>query len=105
MKPIILALGCLVLSVVSVGATFHFPVMGKTIDMPAMLVTSGTRKELCAKYHQLFMETLHESIECSEDFVKTPKQEENCTRLSRLLADYSKLRSMYCYDEWESHTL
>lgn len=105
MKAIILALGCLVLSYVSVGASFHFPVMGKTIDMPAMLVTSGTRKELCVKYHQLFMETLHESLECSEDQGREPAREQECERLSRLLADYSKLRSMYCYDEWESHTL
>ena len=51
------------------------------------------------------MEVLHESIECTEDFARTPKEEERCEKLYKLLDEYAQLRLIHCYDEWQNHEL
>ena len=105
MKFILIPITLVVLSLFTVGATIIFPKI-QVIEFEEMVITAGTKKQLCDKYHQLFMEVLHESLACSEDLAITPKEEERCSKLLKLLDDYSRLRSKYCYDEeWAEITL
>ena len=105
MKSIIIPAILAALSLVTVGASITFPKV-QFIEFEEKVITSGTKKELCDKYHLLFMEALHLSLECSEDKEITPRDEERCANLVKLLSDYSKLRSKYCYDEdWVEITL
>ena len=85
-------------SLFTVGASITFPKV-QIIEFEEKVITSGNKKQLCDKYHLLFMEVLHQSLECSEDLAITPKEEERCSKLLKLLDDYSRLRSKYCYDE------
>ncbi len=102
MKFIIIPLALVILSLVTVGASITFPRI-QVLEFAEVEITAGNKKQLCDKYHTLFMEVLHESLECSEDLAITPKREERCARILKLLDDYSRLRSKYCYgEEWES---
>lgn len=101
MKFILIPVILVALSLLTVGATITFPKI-QVIEFEEVVITTGTKKQLCDKYHQLFMEVLHESIACSEDLAITPKEEERCAKVLKLLDDYSRLRSKYCYDEeWD----
>ena len=105
MKFILIPTILVALSLLTVGATITFPKV-QVIEFKEVVITSGNKKQLCDKYHQLFMEVLHESLSCSEDLAITPKEEERCAKLLKLLDDYSRLRSKYCYDEeWNIITL
>ena len=102
----IIILALIALSLVGVGASITFPKI-QVLEFEEMVITGpGSNRELCDKYHILFMDALHESLECSEDRAITPELEERCIRLLKLLNDYSRLRSKYCYDEeWGEFTL
>jgi hypothetical protein len=101
MKYILIPLVFVALSLFTVGATITFPKI-QVIEFEEVVLKSGSKKQLCDKYHNLFMEMLHESLTCSEDREITPKDEERCSLVMRLLEDYSRLRSKYCYDEdWD----
>ena len=105
MKLILIPAMLVALSLVTVGASITFPKV-EVIEFEEMIITAGNKKQLCDKYHQLFMEVLHESLSCSEDLVIDPDDEEKCSKLLKLLDDYSRLRSKYCYDEdWVELTL
>lgn len=69
------------------------------------LAMCAPQTDKCVKYTDLFMEVLHESIECSEDFARSPKEEEKCEKLYKQLDEYSQLRLIYCYDEWQNYEL
>lgn len=102
MKFILIPVVLVALSLVTVGASITFPKV-QFITFEEAVITTGTKKQLCDKYHNLFMEVLHEGIACSEDLVIDPKREEKCAKLLKLLDDYSRLRSKYCYDEdWDT---
>jgi len=98
MKNIIFIISLISFSVFFVGGEIHFPKIQK-IEFEPHNIISGSRERLCEKYSQLFMEALHDSLSCSEDYDTPQKQSEYCISLSRLLTSYSKLRSKYCYDE------
>ena len=105
MKFLLIPFLFLSVSLLTVGATITFPKV-QVIEFDELVISTGTKKQLCDKYHRLFMEALHDSLECSEDLDILPKDEERCSRLLKLLDDYSRLRSMYCYDEdWGEITL
>jgi len=59
----------------------------------------------CTKYHDLYMEALHEAIECRDIQNKTPKEKEKCDKISKLLSEYSNLRLVHCYNEWQTYEL
>ena len=105
MKFIIIPAMLVALSLVTVGASITFPRV-EILEFEEMVITAGNKEQLCNKYHQLFMEVLHESLSCSEDLAITPKDEERCSKLLKLLDDYSRLRSKYCYyEDWVEITL
>ena len=86
------------LTLYSTEAKLVFPKM-QMIEFAEYPITSGTRKELCDKYNILFMEALHQSLECTEDGVIDESKQEYCRALTTRLREYSILRSMYCYEE------
>jgi len=101
MKFILIPVTLVFLSLATVGASITFPKI-QFITFEEVVLDSGGRKKLCDKYHNLFMEVLHEGLACSEDLAIDPKEEEKCAKLLKLLDDYSRLRSKYCYDEdWD----
>ena len=101
MKILLIPSLLVALSLAVVGASVSIPRM-QILEFEEFTITSGSKKQLCDKYHELFMKVLHESLYCSEDVAITPEQEERCTQLLKLLNDYSRLRSKYCYSEdWE----
>lgn len=97
MRHVILALILVGLSVVATRSTVVFPRI-QYIEFETPVVIRST---LCDKYDRLFMEAMHKSLECSEDFSPHPDKLERCERLSRQLTDYSYLRSLHCYGERE----
>ena len=100
MKFILVPALLIALSLVIVGASITFPKL-QVIEFEEVVITAGSKEQLCAKYHQLFMQLLHDSLECSEDSGIPPEKEEKCSKLLKLLGDYSRLRSKYCYAEWD----
>lgn len=60
---------------------------------------------MCTKYHDLYMDALHAAIECRDIQNKTPAQEEECEKISKLLSEYSNLRLLHCYNDWQSYEL
>ena len=101
MRTVILALSLMYLSIKPTGGANLEFVPTQRMEFPdPIVITASPRPELCRKYHRLFMEALHKSLECSEDYGPPPHGEEGCAELSRLVADYSKLRSAYCYGEY-----
>lgn len=97
-KTLLFSTTLVVFSVFSVGGVIHIPKI-ELIEFDEMVINVGSREDQCEKYHKLFMELLHESLECSEDYAGTPKQSDHCLKLSRLLSNYSILRSKYCYGD------
>ena len=89
------------LSVAATGARVDIPGIQRIEISTPLYITAGINKELCEKYNHLFMEALHESLECSEDYGPPPYLEEKCEEIRRRLSDYSRLRSLYCYGEHE----
>lgn len=101
MRHVILAISLVGLSVAATGSTIEFPRM-QVIEFEEPLVISKEDDAiLCNKYNRLFMDLLHRSLECSEDYGPPPHKYQECEELSRLLAEYSRLRSYYCYGEQE----
>jgi len=101
MRHVILAISLAVVSVAATGSTIKFPRM-QFIEFEEPLVISREDDPiLCKKYDRLFMEVLHKSLECSEDYGPPPHRYQECEQLSRLLSEYSRLRSYYCYGEQE----
>ncbi len=98
MKSIFLVATLICFSIFTVGGGVSIPKM-EQITFEDYYITVGSRKKLCEKYHILFMNLLHESLECSEDYGGRPTKGEFCTNLSRLLTTYSRLRSKYCYGD------
>jgi hypothetical protein len=94
MRPIILALIAIRLT----GATFTVPNV-QQVEMPELVIQAPSREVLCKKYDKLFMDLLHASLTCSEDYMIMPKEEERCMLLRRRLNEVSRLRSIYCYGE------
>ncbi len=85
-------------SIFTVGGSISFPRV-QMLEFDAVVIKVTTRKLKCDKYHKLFMELLHESLDCSEDSAGKPSESERCLKLSKLLSEYSRLRSKYCYGE------
>ena len=67
-----------------------------------ILEPRGSSIKLCSRYHHLFMNLLHDSLDCADKFGEEPEEEKlnpTCKRIRALLQRYSILRSKYCYDE------
>lgn len=94
MRPIILAL----IAVHLTGAMFTVPSV-QHVEMPELVIQAPSREVLCKKYDRLFMDLLHKSLACSEDYFSEPAKEERCLLLSRRLREVDRLRSIYCYGE------
>ncbi len=101
MRYVILALSLLGLSVAATGSTIKFPRMQFIEFEEPLVINRKDDSTLCKKYNRLFMEVLHKSLECSEDYGPPPHRHQECEQLSRLLSEYSRLRSYYCYGEQE----
>ena len=101
MRNAILALSLVSLSVAATGSTIEFPRMQIIKFEDPIVINREDDSTLCKKYERLFMEVLHKSLECTEDFGPPPHRYEECEGLSRLLGEYSRLRSYYCYGERE----
>jgi len=101
MRHVILAISLVVLSVAATGSTINFPRMQFIEFEDPIVISKEDDSILCKKYNRLFMEVLHRSLECSEDYGPPPHKYEECEQLSRLLSEYSRLRSYYCYGEQE----
>ena len=101
MRHVILAISLVGLSVAATGSTIKFPRMQFIEFEEPIVISREDDSTLCKKYDTLFMEVLHRSLECSEDYGPPPNKYEECERLGRLLAEYSRLRSYYCYGEHE----
>jgi len=101
MRHVILAISLAVVSVAATGSTIKFPHMQVIEFEEPIVINRSDDSTLCRKYDRLFMEALHKSLECSEDYGPAPHRYEACERLGRLLAEYSRLRSYYCYGEQE----
>ena len=89
------------ITVAATGARVDIPSIQRIEIQSPLFITAGIDEKLCEKYNRLFMEALHESIECTEDYGPPPHLEEKCEEIRRRLSDYSKLRSLYCYGEHE----
>ena len=101
MRYVILALTLAGLSVAATGSTIVFPKLQVIKFEEPLVIKKRDDAELCRKYDRLFMEVLHKSLECSEDYGPAPHKYEECEEVRRLLAEYSQLRSFYCYGERE----
>lgn len=101
MRYVILAISLVGLSVAATGSTIEFPRMQFIEFEEPLVISKEDDSKLCKKYDRLFMEVLHKSLECSEDYGPPPHRYQECEHLSRLLAEYSRLRSYYCYGEQE----
>lgn len=101
MRHVILAFSLAAVSVAATGSTIKFPRMQIIEFEEPIVINRSDDSTLCRKYDRLFMGALHKSLECSEDYGSAPYSYEACERLSRLLAEYSRLRSYYCYGEQE----
>ena len=100
-RNVILAISLVGLSVVATGSTIKFPRMQFIEFEEPLVISREDDATLCKKYDRLFMEVLHKSLECSEDYGPPPHRYQECEQLSRLLSEYSRLRSYYCYGEQE----
>ena len=101
MRNVILAISLVGLSVAATGFTIKFPRMQFIESEEPLVISREDDATLCKKYDRLFMEVLHKSLECSEDYGPPPHRYQECEQLSRLLSEYSRLRSYYCYGEQE----
>ena len=101
MRIAILASLLVYVSVLATGARVSVPKIQRLEITTPLRITGGIDEKLCEKYNRLFMEALHESIECTEDYGPPPHLEEKCEEIRRRLSDYSQLRSLYCYGEHE----
>lgn len=101
MRIVILALTLGYLSILATGATIVFPRIQHIEFKEPLRITTGSYSDLCEEYNRLFMDVLHKSLECSEDYGPPPHLYERCEELRRLLVEYSQLRSFYCYGEYE----
>lgn len=101
MRIVILALFLAYLSIEVTGARVSVPRVQYLEITTPLHINGGPNEELCEKYNHLFMEALHESLECTEDYGPPPHLEEKCEEIRRKLSDYSRLRSLYCYGEHE----
>ena len=102
MRHVILASMLVCLSLIATGTSLIIPrIQHIEITEPLFITVSGDQEALCKKYDKLFMDTLHKSLECSEDYGPPPHRYEECEELRRLLVEYSQLRSFYCYGEKE----
>ena len=101
MRNVILAISLVGLSVAATGFTIKFPRMQFIEFEEPLVISREDDATLCKKYDRLFMEVLHKSLECSEDYGPPPHRYQECEQLSRLLSEYSRLRSYYCYGEQE----
>ena len=99
MRIVILAVALASLSIWVTGATLVVPKVQYIEFYDPVIIASGENSKLCKKYDSLFMEALHETLECSEDYGPPPYLYEKCEKLRRRLAEYSRLRSRYCYGE------
>jgi len=101
MRHVILAISLVGLSVAATGSTIEFPRMQFIEFEEPLVISREDDPTLCKKYDRLFMGALHKSLECSEDYGPPPHRYQECEQLSRLLSEYSRLRSYYCYGEQE----
>ena len=101
MRHIILAMTLVGLSVAATGSTIKFPRIQHIEFEEPLVIKREDDATLCKKYNRLFLDVLHKSLECSEDYGVPPHKYDECEELSRLLAEYSHLRSYYCYGEQE----
>lgn len=101
MRNVILAVSLVCLSVVATGSTIEFPHIQRIEFTDPMVIGQADAKTLCKKYMLLFMLQLHKTLECSEDYAPSYEKYEKCEEAHRLLGDYSRLRSYYCYGEEE----
>ena len=101
MRSVILAAILIYISILFTGATLEVPKIQYMEFKEPFVYTKISDEELCKKYNHLFLNVLHKSLECSEDYGPPPYHYEKCENLSRLLAEFSRLRSYYCYGEQE----
>jgi len=101
MRHIILAVSLVCLSVVATGSTIKIPRIQFIEFEDPIVIRREEDPILCKKYDKLFMDALHKSLECSEDYNIPAHKYEECERIGRLLAEFSRLRSYYCYGEEE----
>ena len=101
MRSIILAATLMYISILVTGATLVVPKVQYIEFEEPVVITKPSDSVLCEKYTDLYLTVLHRALECSEDYGPPPHTYEGCEELSRLLADYSRLRSYYCYGETE----
>ena len=99
MRTIILAAILTFISVAGTGASFNVPKLQRLSISKPLVIERLPIEELCKKYEELFMEYMHRSLECSEDYGTASYNYEVCEKVGRLLTEFSQLRSYYCYGE------
>jgi hypothetical protein len=101
MRSVILATTLFSMSLLVTGATLVVPRVQYLEFTKPYVINKLPDDVLCKKYNHLFLGALHKSLECSEDYGPPPHRYNECENLSRLLAEFSRLRSYYCYGEQE----
>lgn len=104
MRNIILATTLVTLLTAMTGARVRIPRVQSIIVAQPLVITATPEKDLCKKYNTLFLNVLHQSLECSDSLDSEVYRYEECEELSRLVKEFGRLRSHYCYGE-ESATL
>ena len=101
MRIVILAAILVYVSVVSTGATLVVPNIEFIEFIEPIVISTPDKQSLCKKYDILFLDVLHKSLECTEQYGPAPYMNNRCEKLRSLLGEYSRLRSYYCYGEHE----
>lgn len=103
MRNIILATILVSLSTAITGARISIPKMQSIIVAQPLVITATPEKDLCKKYNTLFLNVLHQSLECTDSLDSEGYRYEECEELSRLVKEFGRLRSHYCYGEESIH--
>ena len=101
MRIVILAATLVYVSVVSTGATLVVPNIEFIEFIDPIVISTPDKESLCKKYDNLFMDALHRSLDCNDQYGPPPYRNNMCEKLRSLLSEYSRLRSYYCYGEHE----
>lgn len=101
MRIVILAAILVYVSLMSTGATLVVPNIEFIEIIDPIVISAPDRDALCKKYDTLFMDALHKSLECNEQYGPAPYRDRRCEKLRSLLVEFSRLRSLYCYGEDE----
>lgn len=99
MRNIILATTLVTLFTAMTGARVRIPRIQSIIVAQPLVITATPEKDLCKKYHTLFLNALHQSLECTDSLDSEVYRYEECEELSRLVKEFGRLRSHYCYAE------